>query len=430
MTDAPHTQPVDVVVVGAGLAGLRAARDLADAGATVFVLEARDRVGGRGWTVPFPGTDALVELGGSWYTSDQQQVAAEMARYGLPVRTFEPVTSVRWRTAGELRFDRPFPDDDLQRCERQMQQLRSDSDAYAAGVPDPRWAMTLTEYCTSIDAAPAISDLLHGWWTITGGGDPSQGCVEGLIGSMSEHGGLGDTSYLNHGPATGWSALAESLADTDGVTVRLEQLVTSVRQGDDGVLVTTAAGTTLAARACVVAVPVNTLPGIDFDPEPPQRTAAAFGQSTGAALKLLLLAEGIPPRSLAYGRGLGLHLFYGDRVVDGATLVIGFGWPVEGFDPDDHAHLERALRAFYPDATLRAHIRHDWISDPASLGTWVNTPAGDPELLRAANFRPHGRVAFATSDIAEGDGGEAGWYEGALISGAAAAAHVQQLMPR
>ena len=53
-----------VIVVGAGMAGLTAANAASCAGAEVVVLEARDRIGGRTWTVPFgPG---VIDLGGSW----------------------------------------------------------------------------------------------------------------------------------------------------------------------------------------------------------------------------------------------------------------------------------------------------------------------------------------------------------------------------
>ena len=68
----------DVLVIGAGLGGLRAARDLADLGHSVVVLEARDRVGGRGRTSTLDGR--LVELGGSWFTPEHVQVKAELAR--------------------------------------------------------------------------------------------------------------------------------------------------------------------------------------------------------------------------------------------------------------------------------------------------------------------------------------------------------------
>ena len=59
----------DVVIVGAGPAGLTAARELRKAGLSVAVLEARDRVGGRTWTDTVDG--AMLEIGGQWVSPDQ-----------------------------------------------------------------------------------------------------------------------------------------------------------------------------------------------------------------------------------------------------------------------------------------------------------------------------------------------------------------------
>src|ERR1700689_2700942 len=67
----------DVVVIGAGFAGLVAARELGRAGFGVLVLEARDRVGGRTWTDRRLGHD--LELGGTWV---EPPTWAEMARNG------------------------------------------------------------------------------------------------------------------------------------------------------------------------------------------------------------------------------------------------------------------------------------------------------------------------------------------------------------
>src|SRR4051794_41967345 len=71
------------------------------------MLEARDRVGGRGYSVSLGGR--IVELGGSWFTPEHDQVRAELARYGMPVRDYPPVRSARWLTAGELRLGAPVP---------------------------------------------------------------------------------------------------------------------------------------------------------------------------------------------------------------------------------------------------------------------------------------------------------------------------------
>jgi monoamine oxidase len=69
---------VDVAVIGAGLAGLSAARTIANAGHSVAVLEARDRVGGRTLNVSIAAGKS-VEIGGQWVGPTQKRVLALMA---------------------------------------------------------------------------------------------------------------------------------------------------------------------------------------------------------------------------------------------------------------------------------------------------------------------------------------------------------------
>ncbi|HEY2689161.1 MAG TPA: FAD-dependent oxidoreductase [Streptosporangiaceae bacterium] len=75
---------VDVAVIGAGLAGLIAARDVAAAGLGVTVLEARDRVGGRLLNAALPGADGeIVEAGGQWVGPGQDLVLGLIRELGL-----------------------------------------------------------------------------------------------------------------------------------------------------------------------------------------------------------------------------------------------------------------------------------------------------------------------------------------------------------
>ncbi|KAA9135625.1 flavin monoamine oxidase family protein [Microbacterium caowuchunii] len=71
----------DVIVVGAGAAGLTAANELRKAGLSVAVLEARDRVGGRLWTDVVDG--ATLEIGGQWVSPDQDALIDTVAELGL-----------------------------------------------------------------------------------------------------------------------------------------------------------------------------------------------------------------------------------------------------------------------------------------------------------------------------------------------------------
>ena len=117
------TEPAvqDAIVVGGGLAGLRAARDLIADGRAVTLLEARDRVGGRALTARLG--DRTVELGGSWFTPEHHEVIAELERYGLAVRDFPLPRHARWRTDDVLRHGLPVPWPDLHVLERALARI-------------------------------------------------------------------------------------------------------------------------------------------------------------------------------------------------------------------------------------------------------------------------------------------------------------------
>jgi monoamine oxidase len=422
---------VDVVVIGAGLAGLCAARDLVDAGAAVVVLEARDRVGGRTWTNRFPDTGEMVELGGSWFAPEHEAAPRELARYGLSVRTHALPRQVRWRTDGRLREGLPVEAGDIAALERALARITADAQRHAAGIttdvqghaagtlaePHRSW----TDYVEALGAPAAVQDFLFGWWVMISGANPDEGAAADAIGAIANHGGLPSAllTALRFSPQEGWSGLAGAMAAE--LNVHLRTAVTRVAEREDGVDVFGEQGLVASGRWAILAVPINVLPHVGLEPALPAPQDGVAGGNAGRALKVWMRARDLPVASLAAGRGAGLHWIYADRELsDGNVLALGFGYQNRGFDPTSAGCVAEALRAFWPQAGLIAHACHDWNADRFARGTWLTEMAGRP-LPAAGGPVPGRRLVLAGSDVAHR---EAGWIEGALLSGAEAAASV------
>jgi heterodisulfide reductase subunit A-like polyferredoxin len=87
----------DVIVVGAGLSGLIAARDLVNKGYKVCVFEANDRVGGRVFSSTLPGSSASVDIGGEWVDSRvHHTIMSEIRRYNLEIEVPEFKGKTAW----------------------------------------------------------------------------------------------------------------------------------------------------------------------------------------------------------------------------------------------------------------------------------------------------------------------------------------------
>ena len=202
---------------------------------------------------------------------------------------------------------------------------------------------------------------------------------------------------------------------------RLSTPVASVAQADGRVEVHTRAGETIEAGKVVVAVPLNALGGIEFDPplSETKRAAIDLGQAS-RGVKIFIHARGEPVFTNGIKPG---HPFgYLDTEIiypDGTQLMIGFGYDQEICDASDLEAVQRQLDDIIPGYEAIAAYAHDWLADEFSRGTWAIHRPGWYTDYHAEMQRPEGNVLLAGSDFANG---WAGFMDGAIESGLKAGA--------
>ena len=417
----------DVIVIGGGLAGLTAARDLRDAGRRVIVLEARDRLGGRTWTGTLPGTDVQVEWGGTWVHPGSPPAADDaIRRYGLRMVESRRPSMFVWHVDGrrfvgaEARSRMTTAVDEFSgpigELRERLERADTSDDPGALADVD----VSVPAWLASHDLSSAAEAVLLTFAGAVGGGAPARVGVVPLLLDAIESGWRLDDPWGDMGPAfaDGTQALVRALAAD--VDVRLGHVVRTVRQDGAGVTVTVDGDVSLSAAVAVVALPLNVWRDVTFDPPLSERKArAAATGHQGRASKVLAITRGVPPGFAAVGWGVPLQAMGAIRSIgDDAQLVVGFAGAGR-VDGNDRAIVEEAVRAFVPGAEIVAHGMHDWSADPYARGTWCALPPGWlTDGTFAALELPEDRLVFAGGDIAP-DG--FGLMAGAMSSGVRAA---------
>lgn len=430
----------DAIVIGAGFAGLTAARDLAKAGKRVLIVEARDRIGGRTWYRQFADTDFFIEMGGNWLDPDKNtSLMAEVDRYGIELSQSPQAENHVSILDGVLSHDAcPITDDDRRDLDRaaktMLAEVKRIDSARAADEQDlADLDVPLGEYLDGFGLSTRLRELMGAWIR------QESGCHESQISALHLMTWIPNLDYdvlaiggtPTHRFASGTIDILQKMLDDSGAEIRLSTPVASVTQSAEQVEVRTADGEVLRARGAVIAIPLNCLPDIEFEPAlSPEKAAGAEIGQPGAAKKLWALVTDLPPKILGIGEhDAPIDVFFTDYPAAetglGGDLIVGFSTQERPLDILDRDEVEEALRLYVPEAGVVKVDGYDWLSDPYSKGTWCASPAGLLSRYASALESTEGRLVFAGSDIAHAF---RGWIEGAVATGGIAARRLSDLL--
>ncbi|MGY8995455.1 MAG: flavin monoamine oxidase family protein [Alphaproteobacteria bacterium] len=255
---------VDVVIVGAGIAGLTAAHRLVQSGQRVAVLEARDRVGGR--IYGFKDGERVVQLGGRWTGPGQTHIKALAAELGVGLRPLQAFDDAGAERGGGL--DVPGAArviDALAECVP----LEAPWDAPGARTLDGKTLATYLDETFEADLSLALGSLLMGFLP-----EPQECSLLHALTYLKSNGGFAGILGLD-GPAHdsevfegGAHELTDRLAVLVGDRIRLETPVYSLEQIDGGVVAHTQLGS-FSGRHAIVAMPPVLAGRLVYEPAMP-----------------------------------------------------------------------------------------------------------------------------------------------------------------
>lgn len=423
------SQPLDVIVIGGGFAGVTAARDLHCAGYNTLLLEARDRLGGRTHTRDFEG-DAI-EMGGTWVHNAQPFVWSEMQRYGIGVvetpgavaqdfrwvdasgalqaltgLQFESV-AVAWQTfCAQARAVLPRPFDLMHNraAVLQAEQMRALEHLQTLKLDELqadfiRAMVALFGDCAAEDVAYLEVLRFH---MLAGDYFPT------LMDASARFQIEGGTRRL-----------IEAMVAEGGFPIALQNRVKAIGETADGVEVSTHSGRSYKARAAVCTLPLNTLNSVAFSPSKPAGlTEMASIGHPGNGHKLFVKVRGDVGNLAGFSAHEQMHYLMTYKQHPDYTLLVVFAKREGELDVEDNGALQAALRKYIPGVEVLASSRHDWLADPLAGGTWATFRPGWLANYGDALVRDRGALQFASGDIGEG---WRGTIDGAIGAGTLAA---------
>jgi monoamine oxidase len=447
-------QAVDVIVVGAGLAGLFATRDLTRRGVRCLVLEARDRVGGR--TLSHRLGRDVIDLGGQWIGPKQHRLAALASELGiqrfpqydtgtkilswggklqryegdLPRLSLLAQLELLWASKRLEKFQRELPPERPWTAPRALEwdsitlETWKRSNMRSAGA---RLFLDIVTRAVFTSEPRDLSFLFFLNYLRSG---------QGLESLISIRGGAQQERFVG-----GAQQISQRLADQLVKRLILNAPVRAIEQHDDGVIVRSDAGR-FAADRVIVAVPPLLAGRIHYDsPLPANRDQIAARMPMGSVIKYIVTYK----RAFWREAGLSGEAFsdtgptvttFDDSSHDGAQpALVTFSdgevarvWGERSPDERRRGVLDELARFFGPQALEPSDfIEKNWNDDPWSRGCYVGvTGPGALTSFGEALRRPCGRVHWSGTETADE---WLGYLDGAIQSGERAAAEVARLVP-
>jgi len=419
---------VDVVVVGAGVAGLAAARELVRAGLRVRVFEARDRLGGRIWTVRDDASPVAIELGAEFLHGHAREPVAIARERNLLISDIRGdrfgIDRGRIRRMPEFwhRLDNILSRIDTSRPDESFADFLARKPGGRKAARDRALAKQFVEGFHAADArlVSAHSIAEDG----SPGGDPGE----------ERQGRL----------PLGYDAIPHALAADLGDVVRLRAVVDRIAWQRGRVDVRARAGRNTIeerARAVIVAVPLGVLQAgaIDIQPAVPALTRALPFLHMGSVKRVSLLFR--EPFWEALGLIYATFLHTGDHRFpifwtshpNRAPLLVAWAG---GASAGEHAHTSENERIGAALDVLATHFAiprrkldrlfvrgfsHDWKADPYALGAYSYVGVGGVGAAKQLAKPAEQTVFMAGEATVEGRNGT---VDGAIASGQRAARQV------
>jgi monoamine oxidase len=440
----------DVVVVGAGLAGLTAARELSGAGLDVQVLEARERVGGRTLSQSVgEHPEDVVELGGQWVGPSQHEVLGLARDLGIdtyPTHTkgrnlFEDNRGKVKRYSGTIPMLGPLVMLDYGRADLKLKRLikRIDPDApweaeQAERLDEQSFATWIRRVAKTKTAREALATVCRAVFAV----EPADVSLLHVLFYAAAADGWDDLLDTEGGAqqdrlAGGTQQLSERMAEELGDRVQLSASVHAIRADAGGVV----AGE-MRARRAIVAVPPALAGRIEYDPPlPGPRDQLTQRMPMGSVIKCMAVyddpfwrADGLSGQAISLPGPA--QVVFDNTPPNGSPGLIGF---LEGRDARELAGVREPERR---DAVLRGlqrlfgrraahpvlYVEKDWSTEPYSRGCYGGVLGPGAWTGYGRRLRePVGRIHWAGTEMATR---WMGYMDGAIQSGRRAAADVMR----